>query len=175
MVDKKAQMKIQQTAFMLIALTLFFVLVGLFIVSFQLSDLRRSASDLDEKNAILLVSKLANTPELSCGNSFGKSRDNCVDADKALLLSKESSKYKDFWGVSNIKIKKIYPIGDEELCTSSNYPECDTIVILEGSDKGIFISNFVALCRKEVEESKTYDKCELDRLMVSYEKKYETE
>ena len=83
---RKAQLKIQQMAFMLIAVTLFFVLVGIFVLAFRLSNLQESAELLEEKNAMLLVTKLANSPEFSCGDAFGTSRTNCVDSDKVMAL-----------------------------------------------------------------------------------------
>ena len=86
MVNKKAQMKIQQMAFMLIAITLFFVLVGLFIVSAAFSGLKDKAKQLEEQEAITLVSKLANSPEFSCGTAYGGQKVNCIDLDKLIPL-----------------------------------------------------------------------------------------
>jgi len=171
MVKNLGQMKIQQTAFMLIALTLFFALVGLFIAGFKFSDLKRGASDLEENNAMLLVTKLANSPEFSCGEAFGSKRDNCVDADKVMILKDEiSSKYRGFWGVADIKIRKIYP-ADNSACTAISYPECGVINLISNSTIGTYDSTFVALCRKEAQNNDYYDKCELARLMVSYQNK----
>ena len=89
--NKKAQLKIQQMAFMLIAITLFFVLVGMFVLKIQLSELRNTASILEEKNALLLVTKLANSPEFSCGEAFGNIRTNCIDAAKVMMLREKIS------------------------------------------------------------------------------------
>ena len=75
---KKAQMKIQQTAFVLMAITLFFVLIGIFILVIRFSGLKESATELQEKNAMLLATKLANSPEFSCGEAFGNKKINCV-------------------------------------------------------------------------------------------------
>ena len=90
---KKAQMKIQQMAFMLMAITLFFVMVGMFVLVFRFSGLKESATMLEEKNAMLLVTKLANSPEFSCGEAFGSNRINCVDADKVMMLKENTAKY----------------------------------------------------------------------------------
>jgi len=49
MVKKKAQMKIQQMAFMLIAIIIFFVLVGLFALSMSFGGLKEKKAALDEK------------------------------------------------------------------------------------------------------------------------------
>jgi hypothetical protein len=168
--NKKAQMKIQQTAFMLIAITLFFVLVGLFFIGFKMSGVKEDATSLKAKQVKLLVSKLANSPEFSCGSSFGSQTD-CVDFDKVLLLTKYSDKYKNFWGVDDIKIRKIYPKTNQDIiCDISNYPNCKIVNVLEPGIVGTYESNFVSLCRKETQENIAYNKCELAILMVSYKK-----
>ena len=166
--NKKAQLKIQQMAFMLIALVLFFALVGMFFLTIQFQKIKDSAGILEEKNALLLVTKLANSPEFSCGESFGTGKINCVDSDKVMALRSNAEKYKDFWGVNNIEIRKIYPTNNGKECNAGTYPNCDIIKI----EKGIITSeysNFVSLCRKESDGSKSYDKCEIAKLTVSYD------
>ena len=93
--QRKAQLKIQQMAFMLMAITLFFALVGMFFLTIQVSRIRESASVLEERNALLLVTKLANSPEFSCGNSFDLSIAgiSCVDSDKVMALKNKIEKY----------------------------------------------------------------------------------
>lgn len=172
MKSKLGQMKIQQMAFMLITVVIFFSLVGMFLLKFQFSSLKDSASVLEEKNALLLVTKLANSPEFSCGKGFGSKRTNCVDADKVMALKDNIAKYSGFWGVSSIEIRKIYPNFDETIsCTKENYPNCNLISIISGEFIGTGVSNFVALCRKDGETGRVQDKCELGKLIVGYEKK----
>jgi len=164
----RGQMKIQQTAFMLLAITLFFVLVGLFILVFRMGGLRETATILEEDNAMLLVSKLANSPEFSCGDAFGTSKVDCVDADKVMALKENINVYEGFWGVSSIEIRKIYPKSETDIeCNLLTYPDCNLIQIKKGT--GYSVSNFVSLCRKETFEGSPYNKCELAKLMVSYE------
>jgi len=165
--SKRGQMKIQQMAFMLIAVMVFFALVGLLIITVKFSGLKGQATDLAEKNAMLLVTKLANSPEFSCGDAFGGSRVSCIDADKSMALKENIEKYKDFWGVSKIEIIKIYPEGENNECTSENYPDCNKITLIQG--QGISTENFVSLCRKEFDGTRNYDKCELAKILVSYE------
>ena len=167
---KKAQMKIQQMAFMLIAVTILFVLVALFVVTIVFSNIRESAETLAERDALLLVSKLANSPEFSCGNAFGGSRVNCVDADKAMALKSNAEKYSDFWGVEGIEIRKIYPSaeGGNVACDSGNYPDCNEIEILT-ADSGTGVANFVALCRKNKVDGIIQDKCEMGKIIVNYD------
>lgn len=165
-IKKKGQMKIQQMAFMLIAVMVFFGLVALLIITVKFSGLKEQAVILAEENAMLLVSKLANSPEFSCGNAFGGSRTVCIDFDKVMALKSEGEKYKDFWKVSKLEIVKIYPKSSEE-CALETYPDCGKITIIQGS--GISTENFAALCRNEF-DGENYDKCELAKILVSYEK-----
>ncbi len=62
--EKKAQLKIQQMAFMLIAVVIFFVLVGMFFLMLRYSKLRETSEIIESENAMLLVSRLANSPGL---------------------------------------------------------------------------------------------------------------
>jgi len=166
----RGQVKIQQMAFMLIAVALFLVLAGLFVVSFMFSGLKNTATDLDEENARLLVSKLANSPEFSCGESFGNIKSACVDADKVMVLKENIKDYQDFWKVSNIEIRKIYPeAGGEVLCTMGNYPNCNIIRLISQDVRGYSVSNFVSLCRKDSKGDYDGNRCELAKLIVSYE------
>jgi len=168
---KIGQVKIQQTAFMLLAVTLLFVLVGIFFIVFKFSGLKQSASDLQEKNAMMLASKIANYPELSCGESFGTSISNCIDTDKAILLLNDPQKYKKLFGVSNIEIRKIYPKENEVLCTAGNYPDCSIIRLINDKTTGFDSSNFVVICRKISFNEIPQDKCELGKIIVRYEQK----
>lgn len=168
MKNKSGQLKIQQMAFMLMAVTLFFVLVGMFFLVIFVSNLRESATVLEERNALLLVTKLANSPEFSCGESFGTRKINCVDADKVMMLKQNIEEYENFWGVKNIQIRKIYPsqTGDVE-CNTGNYPNCNIIKMREG-EIAAEAPNFISLCRKDSVGGKTYDKCEIAKLQVDY-------
>ena len=165
----RAQFKIQQTAFVLMAITLFFVLVGIFILTIMSSGLKESATNLAEKNALLLVSKLADSPEFSCGEAFGNKKINCVDADKVMMLKENIINYGDFWDVENIEIRKIYPKQESEIiCTFENYPDCNLISLHSQENYGVGESNFVSLCRKQLINGEVHDKCELAKLIVSY-------
>ncbi len=167
----KAQLKIQQMAFVLIAVTILFVLVGMFVLGFKFSGLKKSVTSLCEENAKLLVSKLANSPEFSCGLSFDETKLACVDADKVMVLKENIGSYTNFWGVANIEIRKIYPIEQDVECNMVNYPNCNSIKLTLGGVQGVGTSNFISLCRKEAYGGDIYDKCELARFIVSYDKK----
>lgn len=167
MKSKRAQLKIQQMAFMLVAITIFFILAGMFALVLKHSSRQQEAESMQEKNAMLLASKIANSPEFSCGKAFGGDKIDCVDADKAMMLMKSSEKYKDFWEIENIELVKISS-NSSELCGLGNYPNCGRIKIFNKETEGVGISNFVSLCRKESFEGGAYDKCDVARMVISY-------
>jgi len=166
--NKKAQLKIQQMAMMLVALTLFFMLVFLFFISIKMASINKQAEELNRDEAVALVTKIASSPEF---NFAGSSRG--IDANKVLIL-KEKKEYRNFWGIDGIIIEKIYPdySGDdgendkEDIeCTKENYPECNKISLFTRGD-GEFVHSYVSLCRKELLEGNIYDKCEMAILQV---------
>jgi hypothetical protein len=165
---KKAQIKIQQMTFMLIAVTLFLSLVLIFILVIEFSGIKEGATNFEEQNAMLLVSRLANSPEFSCEDAFGKNKINCIDSDKLIILRENIKNYEDFWGVSNIEVRKIFPKTDEKICTLSTYPNCNVIRLLSKDVSGFDASNFVILCRKNNQGGEPYDKCEIAKMLVSF-------
>lgn len=166
--NKSGQLKIQQMAVMLLAITLFFALAGMLILATQFSDLKQRATTIQADNAILLVSKISDSPEFSCGNSFGTGMSSCIDADKVINLKEKINEYGNgnFWGVNGIEIRKIYPLGNGIECTMQNYPYCDTITLINST--GIGVSNFVSLCGKRNVDGNVYDKCEMAKIIVTY-------
>lgn len=176
-INKKAQMKIQQMSFMIVAVFLFLAMVGMIVVTLKLSDMRSDATKLQEENAMLLASKIANSPEFSCGDAFYGESD-CIDLDKVMILKNNIGKYTwkgtNFWGVKNIEIRKVYPATippDRTIeCTYTNYPRCNYIKLITSPDNtGIKKSNYVALCRKEKYNSETINKCEMGEIILTYE------
>jgi len=162
---KQGQMKIQQMAFMLMAITLFFVLVGMLVLVIKFSGLKDSAQMLENKNAMLLATKIANSPEFSCGRAFGN-QINCIDVDKVMALKKNIDKYDNFWGLENIKIRWIYPSDYSEIDCATTYPNCGIINLMEGEISAEY-SNYVTLCRKASYQGQIYNKCELGRIMLA--------
>ncbi len=167
--NKKSQLKIQEMAFMIIAIILFFVLVGLFALSIVYKNLQESATEIVEGRTLSAITNLAGTAEFICAG--GKS--NCVDADKLMALIGKKS-YEDFWSFSSLSVIKYSGFDKKENemieCSLSNYPDCD---VIEVYDKAIenekVISSFVALCRREYENNYGYDKCEIAQLWAGSE------
>ena len=99
---KKAQMKIQQMAFVLVALMLLFAIIGIIYMAISLGSLREHAAQLGEDEAIELVIKLTSTPEFAFTS---ETCSNCVDLDKVFQMKNRTS-YKELWNLEFLKIEK---------------------------------------------------------------------
>ena len=145
----KAQLKIQQTAFMLIFLTIFFSMVGILFVSFYMNSLKQNVNILNENKAIILSQFLYQSTEFSCPDSSSY----CIDSDKLLFFN--STKYKELFPVTYIKISKV--TSEPEIkCIQGNYPNCNTFEFEFKEHEKICKSSFVALCRQENSEQGPY-------------------
>ena len=167
----KAQLKIQEMAFMLVAVVLFFTLVGLFVMSILFTSIQDEATRLAEEKTLAAATSLADTPELSCIAA----KANCVDGDKLIsLMNINNSAYENFWPFSSLKIIKQsgFTKNDSALipCTYANYPDCE---LFEIYDKNVnnerAIESFVALCRKDFENDRVFDRCEVAKIIAGTE------
>lgn len=159
--DKKAQLKVKQMVFMLIAVTILIAMVVMIFLMIRIQKIKNTASNLEEQNAVLLVSKLANSPEFSCGGAFGGQRSNCVDYDKFLILQENMENYESFWGVKNIELMILQTAGELR--------KGEDIFLIEGLTEGKSTSSFVSVCKKQTLNDKIQDVCTLGRLFVWYE------
>lgn len=157
--SKKGQLKIQEMAFVLIAIMIFFALVGLLFVKFRVGSLEQSAESSKERVAGNLVLVLSSTPELSWAECAG-----CIDMDKAILI-KNKSEYRNLWKVDYLVIKSLYPEKTNKECSLGNYPDCNSLTLVNSSNFGISSKAFVSLCRFDfIKERKV---CELGELYAS--------
>jgi hypothetical protein len=170
MVNGRGQMKIQQMAFMIIAIFILFVIIGIAVLSSKLSGIKESATRYNQQNALTLASKIADSPEFSCGQSYGNEKIDCIDLDKVMGLKKNIENYEKFWGVSNIEIRIIYPPENNVVeCAPDNYPDCNYIDLIGKGVVGFSVSNFVSVCHKERNENIITNKCDLGKIIISYE------
>ncbi len=159
---KKAQFKIQQMAFMILAVTIFFILAGLFYLSIYIQGVAEKANEQRERRAVINAEFFAETPELTCGSY-------CIDTDRLMIL-KNRSVYKDFWPYSSIEIRRVVPRGTGRECTFGSYPDCDAYTLFDKKVRNTRrVSNFVALCRKELFQGFIAKKCELGKIVLGVE------
>ena len=112
--DKKGQLKIQEMAFVLLALVLLGFMAFIFYARFQSESIQSSAEQLREKDALSLRDRIASLPEIKCSEKL------CIDKDKAKML-KDYDESSLFQGISEAKIVQIYP-SDEEIVLYSKQP-----------------------------------------------------
>jgi len=169
--SRGGQLKVQEMAFMLVALMIFFALVGMFILSVWSKNIGDKATGIAEERTLSAIGNLAGTAEFICANS----KPNCVDADKVMALQGKKV-YENFWTFSSLSIIRTSGFSKNETqltgCNLGNYPNCDIITIY---DKNVAneraISSFVALCRREHENNYPYEKCEIAKLVAGTELK----
>ncbi|MBX4212319.1 hypothetical protein KW787_02585 [Candidatus Pacearchaeota archaeon] len=158
----RAQMQIQQMAFVLVALMIFFGMVALVYFSVRIGNLKGEAESLGQERAKELARAFASAPELQGDCS------SCIDFDKALVLKEKfDNEYKGLWKVSYLAIQKVYPYSTAKECTKANYPECSTLTLINGT-VGTAQGAFVNICRY-VPDHGGYVKCELGKIFVSVE------
>lgn len=163
--DLRGQLKIQQMAFVLVAIMIFFTMAALFYFSIRYANLQEDAETLREQEVIETVRKMSGTSEFSWTI---EDCSTCVDFDKILIL-KERNSYKGFWkNIALLQVARVYPSYGEGIeCTRQNYPKCDTITLIEDERGFRGHRAFVALCRYD--ESLGINKCELGKIIMAFE------
>ena len=162
-IGKIGQMKIQQMAFMIMAVFLFFLLVGLFFIGIQFKDVKGSAAQLQKDQAISSLRVIADMPELN----YDSSETMTVDEDKLMVMSggNFSAAYDDFWPVASVGVYKVYPKFDAvKKCPGLG---CNFYDIYDIGQKNVKThSTFVSICKRVREEGSAYDRCEVGKLVV---------
>ncbi len=155
MKNKKAQMKIQEMAFVLIALFLLFSMAFIFYVKLKSSSLERTSYELKQSKALSILDKVVAMPELSCSKSLGK-ESLCIDEDKLKAMNTiELNGYKELWrGIKEIKIKKIYPADEEFIVHSSEIKDYESY------------SSFTRICKQRYENTAFYQ-CSIGIVLIS--------
>ena len=149
-------------AFMLIAVFLFFVLVGLFFLRVQFKDIDSSYSELQRESALASLSLISNMPELS----YSSSEEFTLDQDKLMIMSSNFSKdYESFWPVASVEVHKVFPRFENEVkCPAVN---CNYYEIYNSGQENIQrYSTFISICQRTKEGNAYYNRCQIGKLSV---------
>jgi hypothetical protein len=164
-------MNLKEMSFMVVALAIFFSLILLFYLAISLSGLKKDVQTGKRESSILLVAKLAGSPELACAG--GQSL--CVDVEKLVALTNHQD-YSRFWGndIAGLRVERLYPLREDNLtviCNNANYDKCTDFIIKPVSSKSGIIedSSYVSLCRREFKNGYGYPECDLGKIIVSTE------
>ncbi len=142
--EKKAQMKIQEMAFVLVAVIFLGGILLLFFARFQMGAMQQSSEELREMRTVTLLRVVASIPELSCaGESV------CIDEDKLRAFDSTptiQSSYSRLWSSSNIAkiiVEEVYPK------TNIKYKVYEKAT----SENTVTYSTYVPLCSEAQQES----------------------
>jgi len=166
--SSKSQLKIQEMAFMLMAVVIFFIIAGLFFMTIKYREMYKTSNLFEKEKTLSTIAKLAETAEFNCGKPL------CIDTDK-LIVMKNRKAYDGFFPVTSLSVVRIFPknSAQEIECNENNYPDCNLFNIYEKNVKNEDkVSTFVALCRQEKDENGYwYSKCELGKIVAGMEVK----
>ncbi len=151
--SKRSQMKIQQMAFVLVAIMIFFGFVALIYFSLTLTNISRISQQLRDNEAREIVNTISSSPELAFTSAGDCSF--CIDLEKVILL-KEDQDYKKFWNLDYLMIERVYPSIDGEIeCTRADLQgsklECNQITIIQSTGTIAAKKAFVTLVRYDSE------------------------
>ena len=150
-ISHKAQMKIQEMAFVLLALALLAVIATLFFVRFQSGKLAEAGELAKQQTAISLLDKIASMPELSCSEG-----EICIDQDKVLIIKNEQDKLANlFQGIKEARIKPVYPAGGD-------------IIFYQSGKANESYQTFVNLCKQEKSGLSFEWNCGMAVLIIGY-------
>ena len=151
MKTKKAQVTVQETAFVLLALVILGAIAFLFFVRMQYKGIQESAAETQAKAAVSILQVIAAMPELRCSQTYIQgaiSEAFCLDEDKLLGFKKSSANYRQIWqGLSEVKIIKIYPSANKGECNATSQ-QCNTFTLYSSGNANQTYSTFVSLCKE---------------------------
>lgn len=152
-------------AFMIIAVFIFFIMVGLFLLQISIGGMKKTAQEREKEQVISSLEIFSEMPELSCSekSSF------CIDEDKIFVLKNLSEIYSEFWPVSFVRVYKITDSSSLIECPRLN---CNYYIVYEdkNQDEKIGYSSYVAICKKIRRESSVYDDCYLGKIELGVKK-----
>lgn len=152
----KGQLKIQEMAFVIVALVVLFALIAIFFVSWRLHSVRGEVETLQEYAGGTLVRQLVNTPEL------GGSCQGCLSWDNAWVLAQRTNSLKDRWNLDYLEIQILQV---NRTCTAQTYPSCGKMVLIPGEAYGTAQRAFSAVCYWD--QSIAQERCQLGMVIAS--------
>ncbi len=157
---KKGQIKIQEMAFVLVAVVFLFALLFLFFARFQYTQLTKTVTEIRELRTVTMLRVVASLPELRCSGSATETA--CIDKDKVRAFDSYPdlrNKYKEIWDSANIykvSIEEVYK-GNEEFIVykKSTQAQASTVTY----------STYIPLCENARQEKCTIAKIKITTIM----------
>jgi len=153
--SRKAQIKIQEMAFVMLAIVLLAVIALIFFMRVSSEKIKSEGEFAKQQTAISLLDKIASLTELSCAQGTGTI---CIDEKKAEIVSSDDyqARMKNiFQGINETRIRRIYPSGDD-------------IVVYKAGKVSQSYSTFISLCKQEKVGYSMEWKCGIALLELGY-------
>ena len=150
---RKGQMKIQEMAFVLLALVLLAIIGFVFFIRLSSQKIIESAEDVKATQAKSLIEKVASFAELEC-----RGKALCIDEDKADLFKAKPDKDKAqlLQGLLSVKIIRIY----------SPYPADNVTILYSKGQANSSYSTFINTCKYKAEGAIFNYECGISMLVV---------
>lgn len=146
----KAQMKIQEMAFVLLALVLLALIGFIFFLRLSQQKFTESAETIKAKTTISLLERIASLPELECPR-----QPLCIDEDKANMFIQQSDKLSQlFQGLTKVRIKRIYPSGPD-------------LILYDTGQGNSSYSTFISLCKYNLATTPLSYNCNMALIVAS--------
>lgn len=152
LINKKSQVKIQEMAFVLVAVVFLFAIVFLFFSRFQYAQLQKSATEIRELRTVTMLRNVASLPELSCVE-----KSTCIDKDKLSVFDESpnmQNKFSSIWqsaSVSKVSVEEIYPNSQEYI-----------IYKKQTQESTITYSTYIPLCEEDMNS-----KCVIAKIKIT--------
>ena len=151
----RGQLKIQQTAFMLLALVFLFSIVFIFYINFSRQSIYDKRNELQMQEAYTLLQKFSGSSEFSCISS---DLTYCLDEDKLTSLANMSQKYKSYFSsVKSIVVREVYPGNKIINIFETSIAEDEEI---------LYYSAFIPLCKTKALEGYNWQQCKLAKFII---------
>lgn len=176
----KAQLQLQEMAFVLVGLILFFALLLLFFAVFQQARIKSLAEEIRREETIAKLHSIANMPEFSCREAF------CVSEESLLAFKNlddvQKQKYYKMWDEAKIVLIKFERVfqGQIDMAQPTSPRSCDNINVLPNCDYHIIYnktleknyeahSTFIPMCYIANEKGIPISYCNIGKIIVGFE------
>ncbi|MBM3199880.1 hypothetical protein FJZ53_02995 [Candidatus Woesearchaeota archaeon] len=140
---KKAQIGMIEMIMVMIVVVVIIVIGMVFYFKFSGSSMEKTQERISEDKAAVIISSVAQLPEIECSHLKGRGAKGCVDTLKLLVLSMKDKEgnpdfvehrrhYSDLFGYMVISVEQLHPQTSGKECDISifglpDYPEAPPI------------------------------------------------
>lgn len=130
--SKKAQIGMIEMIMVMVVVMIIIIIGMVFYFRFSGSSMEKTQERITEDKAAVIISSVAQLPEIECSYLGGRETSGCVDTIKLLALSMKDKEgnpdfvehrkhYSDLFSYMIISVEQIYPKANDKECTEGIY------------------------------------------------------